>query len=732
MRNGFVNYDDNSYVTQNVQVQGGLSPQSVAWAFRTTHAANWHPLTWLSLELDAQLYSLHPWGYHLTNIVLHAGSALVLFHLLALMTGALWRSLFVAALFALHPLRVESVAWISERKDVLSAFLGFLTILAYVNYVERPGAGLYLWVAVLFSLGLMAKPMLVTLPFVLLLLDYWPLRRYGAANGTGWGLFFQRRSLLRLVVEKLPLISLAILSSAFTIVAQQRGEALSSMERLPISERIANALVAYLAYIQKMIWPEHLAPVYPLPRVGTPVWEVLVAASALACLTGIAVFERRRRPYLIVGWLWYLGTLVPVIGLVQVGQQAMADRYTYIPMVGLSIVLAWGLSEALEALRIPLFVRGTLAAAVLATCAGVTWAQIGHWHESVGLWRHAIEATSDNYISHSNLGMALDQLGQRQEAELALVGRHSEGQTVRQKCLNEAVEQYSTALTIKEDLAPAYFNRGVALAQLGKTEDAIRDFSEAIHYNSSLAVAYYNRGLAFKMMDLPDRAARDFVSALGLQHSDLGARRELALILVQRGDYARAAEEFALLVEKNPNDAESHSRLGTSLYLLGKHEQAIGSFRQALALQPANARHYFDLAHAYEEVGRGDMAAPYYRKGLEIDPQFPIDASRRAWRMATDADRAKRNGAVAVLLARQACEATEHRQPEMLDVLAAAYAEAGRFQDAVSAARQAIALASSSGESALVDRLATRLRVYERNQPYREPPPKSSNHERAE
>ncbi len=319
-----------------------------------------------------------------------------------------------------------------------------------------------------------------------------------------------------------------------------------------MTERIANALVAYLTYIQKMIWPEHLAPVYPLPRVAIPVWQVLAAAFVLACITGLAVLERRRRPYLLVGWLWYLGTLVPVIGLVQVGQQAMADRYTYIPMVGLSIVLAWGLSEALDALRVASFVRGTLAAAVLAGCAAATWAQIGHWHDSVALWRHTIEATPDNYIAHTNLGMALDQLGQREEAELARVGRHSEGQTVRQQCLSEAVEQYSTALAIKEDLAPAYFNRGVALAQLGKTQDAIRDFSEAIRYNSSLAAAYYNRGLAFKMIDLPDRAAHDFIAALDLQESDRGSRRELALILMQRGDYARAAEEFALLVEKNP------------------------------------------------------------------------------------------------------------------------------------------------------------------------------------
>jgi protein O-mannosyl-transferase len=730
--NGFVNYDDTSYVTQNAQVQGGLNRQDIAWAFRSTHAANWHPLTWLSLEFDAQLYSLRAWGFHLTNVVLHAASALVLFRLFVRMTRALWRSALVAALFAVHPLRVESVAWISERKDTLSIFLGFLTLLAYVVYVESPGVRRYLLMAGLYTLGLMAKPMLVTLPFVLLLLDYWPLARYGDATPAGGDMGqsaktaggSRHRLMLWLVAEKLPLVALTVVSSALTLLAQQQGEAISSIERLPVSNRVASALVGYLAYIEKIIWPERLAAVYPLSGAAPPVWLEPVAVLVLASVTTVAILQRRQRPYLLVGWLWYLGTLVPVIGLVQVGQQAMADRYTYLPMVGLLMVLAWGLNELLNRLGIDLSVRGALAAGLLAACAAATWIQIGYWHDSIALWRHAIEVTSDNYIAHTNLGMALDQLGQQEEAQLAKEGRRSEGQAARQERLREAIEQYSKALTIKEDLAPAYFNRGVALAQLGKTETAIHDFSEAIRHNPSLASAYYNRGLAFKILDQPDRAEQDFAATLELQESDRGARTEMAHIQMQRGEFAHAAKEFKVLVEAHPSDAGAESGLGTALCLLGKHQEAIDSFRQALALQPANGRHYFDLAHAYQAMGRDDAAAPYYRKGLEIDPHYPFDAAQRAWLLATHPNQVRRNGAMAVRLARQACEATDRSRPELLDTLAAAYAEAGRFQEAVSEARRAVALASSTAEPALAEQIARRLKLYERKQAYREPPVK--------
>jgi tetratricopeptide (TPR) repeat protein len=730
--NGFVNYDDTSYVTRNGHVQGGLTPQNVAWAFRSLHAANWHPLTWLSLEIDAQLYSLRAWGFHLTSIVLHAASALILFRVLVRMTNFLRRSALVAALFAVHPLHVESVAWISERKDTLSVFLGLLTLMAYVNYVERPDVRRYLLMASLYTLGLMAKPMLVTLPCVLLLLDYWPLNRYGESTpggdveSTATSKRARHQSVHWLVVEKLPLFALAIVGSAVTLVAQQQGEAVNSIERLPMSNRVANALVAYVSYIEKMIWPEHLAAVYPLPDLAAPVWRVSVAALVLACVTTLAILQRRQRPYLLVGWFWYLGTLVPVIGLVQVGQQAMADRYTYFPMVGLLLILVWGLAELFDRLGIGVFVRGALAAGLLATLMAATWSQVAHWHDSVVLWRHAILVTSDNYIAYTNLGMALDQLGQKEEAERAQDGSRSQGQSARHERLSEAIEQYSKALAIKDDLAPAYFNRGVALAQLGRTQEAIHDFSEAIRHGPSLAKAYYNRGLAYKMLDQLDRAVQDFTAALNLQESDRSARTELALTLMHRGEYADAAKEFTVLVETQPNDAAGHSRLGTSLCLLGKHLQAIDSFRQALALEPMNVRHYFDLAHAFEAMGRGDLAGPYYRKGLEIDPHYPFEAARRAWLLATDPTPTRRNGAMAVRLASQACEATGARRAELLDILAAAHAEAGRFEEAVSEGRRAAAIASSAGDTALAERVSSRLKLYERKEPYRERPERNS------
>jgi tetratricopeptide (TPR) repeat protein len=733
--NGFVNYDDTSYVTENAHVQGGLAPQNVAWALRSFHAANWHPLTWLSLENDAQFYSLRAWGFHLTNIVLHAASALILFRILVRLTGFLWRSALVAALFALHPLHVESVAWIAERKDTLSVFFGFLAVLAYVSYVERPDVGRYLLMAALYTLGLMAKPMLVTLPCLLLLLDYWPLDRYRESTPTSdlgqpaeTAEHPRRQSMGWLVVEKVPLLALAVISSALTLVAQEQGEAVSSIERLPMSNRVANACVSYVAYLEKMIWPDHLAAVYPLPRGAAPLWREFIAAMVLACVTTVAIVQRRRRPYLLVGWLWYLGTLVPVIGIVQVGQQAMADRYMYLPMVGLLIIAVWGLAEFFDRLGISLLMRGVLAAGLLVACMTSTWIQLRHWHDSVALWTHAILVTPDNYIAHTNLGMALDQLGQREEAELTREGRRSEGGQVRRERLSEAIEQYSKALAFKDDLAPAYFNRGVALAQLGRTEASIQDFSQALRYSPSLASAYYNRGLAFKMLGRLDRAEQDFTAALGLQEAYQGARTELALIFLLRGEYVHAASEFTALVAAQPNDAAGHSGLGTSLCLSGKHEQAIDSFGRALALEPTNVRCYFDLAHAYQAMGRGDLAAPYYRKGLEIDLHYPLEAARSAWVLATHPNPTRRNGTMAIRLASQACEATERPGADLRDTLAAAYAEAGRFEDAVSEARGAVALASSAGNASLVDRVSRRLKLYERKEPYRDPPEENLTH----
>jgi len=420
----FINYDDNRYITENQHVQSGLTLEGVTWAFTTTHAANWHPLTWLSHMLDCQLYGLNPSGHHLTNLVFHIASTLLLFLVLERMTGALWRSAFVAALFALHPLHVESVAWAAERKDVLSTFFWMLTMWTYVHYVERPGFNRYLLVLLSFVLGLLSKPMLVTLPFVLLLVDYWPLGRFqfGRLSGdrrshtpkssdTG----DQKSIVLRLIREKVPFFVLCAISSILTIFAQQKIGALGSLESYTLGSRIANASVSYVRYIEKMVWPRHLAVLYPYQQM-LPIWKVLGSGLLLVGVSVLVIRAVRKHPYLGVGWFWYLGTLIPVIGLVQVGKQAMADRYTYVPLIGLFVMIAWGVPDLLAGWRFRKVVLSISTGLLLSLLMIVTNLQVKHWQNDITLFEHTLAATSNNFIIHYNLGVAFDRQGKTQEA----------------------------------------------------------------------------------------------------------------------------------------------------------------------------------------------------------------------------------------------------------------------------------------------------------------------------
>ncbi len=551
-RHGFVNFDDPQYITENPFVTGGVTVQGIRWAFTSGYAGNWHPLTWISHMLDVQVFGLDAGAHHVTNVVLHAASALLLFVLLHRMTDAPGRSWFVAALFAVHPLHVESVAWIAERKDVLSTLFWMLTIWAYLRYVSQPRAGRYLTVVLLFALGLMAKPMLVTLPFTLLLLDVWPLGRLP----------------LR-VREKLPLFALAIASSVITFVVQQQAGAVKQLVALPIGRRIANALVAYVTDIGKALWPGGLAAIYPYPE-SIAGWQVAVALVLLAAITALAIRARQRYPYVFVGWLWYLVTLVPVIGLIQVGSQPIADRYTYVPLIGLFIIVAWGVPDLLA--RWPWRINVLRAAAVLAivACAVTARAQVRHWRNSVALWEHALAVTTANYRAQGNLGHAL-----------AAEGR-----------LDEAVRHYSEAVRIHPGYAEAHNNLGLALATQGKIDDAIPHYAEAI------------------------RLLPDYFEA----HSNLGAA------LAGRGRYADAINHFAIAVRLQPDRSQArenlvraHNDFGRLQAEQGNIDQAIQQFLEALRLDPTNADLHYDLGVMY--ASRGDLrsAMTRFEEALRID-----------------------------------------------------------------------------------------------------------------
>ncbi|MBW2538391.1 MAG: tetratricopeptide repeat protein, partial [Deltaproteobacteria bacterium] len=447
-------FDDDLYVAENFHVRRGLTSETVAWAFTTTSIANWHPLTWLSHMLDIQLYGLNPGSHHLTNVLFHIANTLLLFLILTRMTGALWQSAFVAVLFALHPLHVESVAWISERKDVLSTFFWMLTMWSYIRYVELPGVKRYLLILLFFILGLMVKPMLVTLPFVLLLMDYWPLGRFQFSRSGGAGPDSQPPSFsLFLVWEKIPFIVLAAAVSVVAFLVQRSGGAVGSLEIFPIHYRIMNALVSYVSYIGKMIWPFNLALLYPYPG-KLPWWHVSGAFLLLLSISLLSIRNVRRFPWFAVGWLWYLGTLVPVIGLVQIGPQAMADRYTYVPLIGLFIMIAWGIPEIFKKWRYKKEGLVTITVVLLLMLTVISWSQVRYWRNSVTLFKHTLDVTEDNYVIHNNLGFALAEMDRTPEA----------------------IWHYSEALRINPRYEKVHNNIGTAFILQGQLERAVEHF----------------------------------------------------------------------------------------------------------------------------------------------------------------------------------------------------------------------------------------------------------------
>jgi len=499
----FVNFDDPMYVIENDQVKKGLTIDSIWWAFSSMHVGNWHPVTWLSHMLDVELYGMNAGAHHLTNVVFHMLNSMLLFLLLHRMTGALWRSAMVAALFAVHPLHVESVAWISERKDVLSAFFGFLTLLTYEEYVKRPGRLRYGAALLLFALGLMSKPMVVTLPFLMLLLDYWPLNRYAE-----WGVI---RRFAALVKEKLLFFALSAASCLVTMIAQGRGGAVAALEICSFGMRLANAIVAYVAYLGKMIWPMNLAILYPHPGMR-PLWQVIGAVVVIVGISAVAFLWARLRPWLLTGWLWYLGTLIPVIGLVQVGIQSMADRYAYIPLIGIYMVLVWGFHEVLNQWRIP---RLAFAGqAVLALLTFIAWHQVRYWENSITLYSHALEITDANWFVHNGLGNCYAKTNQ----------------------IDKAINHYQEAIRIKPDYFEAFNNMGTVMAKMKRRDEAVAYFSNALRYNPDSEFAHNNLGRLQAEQKEYRKAIWHFREALRIKPDYPGAKHNLQVVLKVQAD----------------------------------------------------------------------------------------------------------------------------------------------------------------------------------------------------
>ena len=592
----FVNYDDPLYVTGNAEVLKGLHPRGLVWALTSFAGANWHPLTWISHMLDVTLFGLRAGPHHLVSLAMHSASACLLFLLLEGLTGARWPSLLTAAFFAVHPLRVESVAWISERKDVLSVLLGMLTLLAYLRYVRRPVAARFAPVVVLFCLGLMSKPMLVTLPLALLLLDWWPLGRFHHAARPG--AIPPAAAARRLFLEKAPLLGLAATSCVVTFFAQRLGGAMSYADVFPMGVRFNNAIVSYVRYLGKMLWPRQLIPFYPHPGLVLSQTQVILCFALLAGITVGAFASRRRHPWFIAGWLWYLGMLVPVIGLVQVGLQGMADRYSYLPLVGLFVAICWeSYSRALPSAR-GRVVGGAGAVCVVITLALLTWNQSGYWKDTVTLFNRVIAVDPRNFLAYNMLGSNYLVLGD----------------PVRAKPL------FRRSLELKSSYAEARYNLGLALARLGEREEAIATFTAVIRANPKDEEGFFNRGRLLLEQGKAEEALRDFDAARALAPAQMQIhyRRGLALARLERYDEAAAA--FAAAAALAPQNVEAIYNQGRALDAAGSPEEAIACYRAALGLKPDFAEAHNMLGVVLAERGRLSEALGHFSEAVRLAP----------------------------------------------------------------------------------------------------------------
>lgn len=649
---GFIGFDDNEYIGDNWRIHGGLTWHAVGWAFRTGYASNWHPLTWISHMLDCQFYGLNPAGHHLTNLLLHAANSVLLFILLNQMTGAAWRSAFVAALFAWHPLHVESVAWASERKDVLCAFFWFLTMIVYSRYASARSQSTdrganqrlklnYLLALLFFVLALLSKPMAVTLPFVLLLMDVWPLRRVsvyalptaeiGAKDDSG---LIQSQPLWRLIFEKAPFFALAFAASVVTFLVQRASGAVASLTYTPPLLRVENVIRSYGLYIAKTFWPSNLAAIYPFPK-HIPVGPMIGVALALIVLSVAFFAACRRRPYLLVGWLWFLGTLVPVIGIVQVGAQSMADRYSYIPSIGLFIAIVWGVADILcvkPKLR-GLFVGS--GAVSLAACLVVTHIQLGYWENSDQLFKHTIAVTKDNFVACASLGGNMDDQGRTNEAlhycmeSVQIASHYPTGQynlgtvLLRMGRTDEAIQHFQAAVKDDPTFADAEDNWGKALVDQGKLQEAAAHFTAAARLQPDNPEVHYNLGTLLAMESKMPDAAAEFSEALRIRPDYADAQDSLAVVFMKVGKPDDAFPHFSEGIRLRPENAAARLNFGLALLNQHKPDEAAFQLSEAVRLEPESATAHYRLALALAQEHKSNDALSQCQEALRLQPDFP-------------------------------------------------------------------------------------------------------------
>jgi tetratricopeptide (TPR) repeat protein len=758
---GFVNYDDNKYVYENAVVQKGLSWQGARWALTYSEIGHWHPLTWLTHMADCQLYGLWAGGHHISNVALHTVATVLLFLVLRKMTGTLWRSAFVAAVFAIHPLRAESVAWIAERKDVLSGMFFMLTLWAYAHYARHPSRGRYVLVALLFGLGLLSKNMLVTLPFVLLLLDWWPLGRMQRAGAEGaeagsrsagvpfWGL----------VKEKIPLL---VLSAGSCVATASVSERLVDADRVAFLPRVGNAVVSYVVYLRQMVFPAGLANLYPYSRHGPPIWSVCVALAVLAGITAGVVACRQKRPFLLVGWLWYLGMLVPAIGIVQISYYSHADRYTYLPGIGLAMAGTWGVADLSAGWKNRRLVLGVLMMAVIGALAVFGHIQTSYWKGGESLWTHTLACTSNNFIAHLDLADLLRLDGRLDEAAaqyrqalaiapdnvetlndlgniLAMKGEDAAAMVQYRKALavrpsfadthvnlgnllmhvrlDEAIAEYRQALAITPDKVEILNDLGKALALKGEDAAAIAQYEKVLELQPGYANAHFNLGNRLLKMGKLEEAAAQYQKALEIQPDDAEARNKLGKTLLLKGDFDGAMACFEKTAAMSPDPFSRWFSLGNGFLQKEDWETAMACLRQALKINPRAADACANLGLACFKKGDTKEAIDAWQQALAIDPDQIYVQNNLARLLATTPDTSLRDGPKAIALATQANQLSGGGNPVILQTLAVAYAQAGSYGLAAGTARRALELALAQNKDALAAALQKEIKLYETNAP---------------